>query len=76
MLVSDPASDNEESEELDTKDKSLIGQLRNALLCIRWSPQRRQAFVRSCTLFETSIKMPKLDVNTRWNSTLAMMLRT
>ena len=59
----------------DIKKQPFVGRLRQLLVKIRGSPQRRERFARHCEVSELVPKQLIIDVRTRWNSTYDMVDR-
>ena len=57
------------------EDASFIPRLRNLVVGVRASPQRREEFVRQCKATKILPKELVVDVRTRWNSTHEMIER-
>lgn len=65
----------EDGEERDFGASEVIVKLRTLVRKIRKSVQLRQKLKKLCDVYQMKYLVPKIDVNTRWNSTFYMIQR-
>ena len=51
----------------------ILGKIHGMVRWVHSSPQRREAYVNACTSKKLNSRLPIADIETRWNSTLAML---